>query len=64
MQPANFQSTIFSFTCANFRNGSIGNRLGAAGTQTSWKRGIGLLTAGRQQDVGQRPEDAAKCNAD
>lgn len=24
MQPANFQSTIFSFTCANIGSGSIG----------------------------------------
>lgn len=59
MEPANFQSTIFSFTCANIRSGSIGKvgRSGHAETgvrgQTIWERRIGLLTVSSQQDVGQ-----------
>lgn len=59
MQPVNFQSTIFSFTCANIRRGSIG-KVGkrvvtekGGGVQTIWDQGIGLLTVSSQQDVGQ-----------
>lgn len=49
MQPANFQSTIFSFTCANIRTSVQSGQVG--GTEGA----IGLLTVSRQQDVAQMP---------
>lgn len=59
MQPANFQSTIFSFTCANIRTSVQSGQVG--GTEGA----IGLLTVSRQQDVAQMPiereRDAAQC---
>lgn len=42
MEPANFQSTIFSFTCANIRSGSIG-KVGRSGHAETGVRGADHL---------------------
>lgn len=59
MEPANFQSTIFSLlvpTSGAVQSGKwveVGMLRRGCGGQTIWERRIGLLTVSSQQDVGQ-----------